>query len=83
MPLLFNSFLYVESRPNSHEVNDGFDHLIMHALSCTLESEDQSVMGYGHICFGSLDQVMNDDELGCHSEGKTPRKGGLEGSSSG
>ena len=70
MPLLFNSFLYVESRPNSHEVNDGFDHLIMHALSCTLESEDKSVMGYGHICFGSLNEVINDVDLVCLGEDK-------------
>ena len=61
----------VESRANSHEVSDGFDHLIMHALSCTLESEDESAMGCGHICFGSLDQVMNDDELVCLKEAKS------------
>ena len=70
----------VESRANSHEVSDGFDHLTMHALSCTLESEDESVMGYGHICFGSLDQVMNDDELMCRfKEAKTRRMNGFEG----
>ena len=71
----------VESSANSHEVSDEFDHLIMHALSCTLESEDESFMGYGHICFGSLDQVMNDDELVCFNDGKARSLGIFEGCS--
>ena len=37
--------------------------MIAHVLSCTLESEDESVMSYGSICFRSLNKVMNDDEL--------------------
>ena len=56
----------------------GFDHLIIHALSCTLESENESVMGYGHICFGSLDQVINDNELVSLNEGKARNLGALE-----
>ena len=73
-------FQAVESRAISHEVSDGFDHLIMHAPSCALESKDESVMGYGHICLGSLDQVMNDDELMCRlKEVKTRRMEGFEG----
>ena len=55
----------------------------MHALSCTLKRKDESVMGYGHICFGSLDQVMNDDELGCLNEAKTRGSWRFEARSSG
>ena len=51
----------------------------MHALSCNFESEDESVNGYGHICFGSLDQVKNDDELMCLNDGKARSLGSLEG----
>ena len=54
----------------------------MHALSCTLESEDGSFMRYGHICFGSLDQVMNDDELVCFNDGKAQSLGSFKGSTS-
>ena len=61
--ILINNTYYVELRAKSHEIGDGIDHLVAHALSCTLESEDESVMGYGSICFGSLNEVMNDDEL--------------------
>ena len=42
----------------------------MHALSCTLESEDESVMGYGDICIGSLNEVINDVDLVCLGEDK-------------
>ena len=63
----------VESKPNSHEVGDGFDHLIMHALSCTIKSEDESVTGYRSICFGSLNEVMDEDDLVCLNVEKTRR----------
>ena len=53
----------VESRPNSHEVGDGFHHLVAHALSCTLESEDMSIMGYGGLRFVSLDEVIKVEDL--------------------
>ena len=46
----------------------------MHALSCTRESEDEIVMGYESICFGPLNEVMNDDVLVCHGEDKAQVK---------
>ena len=72
---------FVESRTNSHAVSDGFDHLIKHALSCNFERKDESVNGYGHICFGSLDQGINHDELMCLNDGKARSLGSLEGCS--
>ena len=46
----------VESRTNSHEFGDAFDHLVVHVLFCTFERKDVSVMGYGGLKFGSLDK---------------------------
>ncbi|CAO2832275.1 unnamed protein product [Amaranthus hypochondriacus] len=53
----------VEASPNSRDVDDDFEHLVAHALSYTIESEDESIMGYGHIRFGTLNEVINDDKL--------------------
>ena len=56
--------IFVESRANSHEIGDRFDHLIAHALSFTLKSEDVRDMSYGRLRFGSLDEVIKVDDLG-------------------
>ena len=74
---------YVESRPNSHDFGDRFDLLIAHALSCTLESEDVRDMSYEGLRFGSPDEVIKMDGLGCLNEAKTRRSWRFEGSSSG
>ena len=68
--MLFEHLEFVESRPNSHDYGDGFDHLIAHALSCTLENEDVRDMSYGGLRFGSLDEVIKVDDFGCLNEGK-------------
>jgi hypothetical protein len=52
----------VESRANSHDHDDGFDHLVAHALACTLEDDVVCAKEYGSICFGSLDEVMTSDD---------------------
>ena len=57
--------------------------MITHALSCTLESEDVKDMSYGGLRFGSLDEVIKVDDLGCPNEGKARGLGGLEDCSSG
>ena len=36
----------VKLRVNFYNFGDEFNHLVAHALSCTFESEDVSVMGY-------------------------------------
>ena len=49
--------------------------MVAHTLSCTLKSEDVSVMSYGGLRFGSLDEVIKEDDLVClddHNE--VPKK---------
>ena len=53
--------LFVESRAISHDFGNGFDHLVVHTLSCTIE-DDVFPKEYESICFGSLNDV-NDDDL--------------------
>ena len=66
-----------------HDISDGFDHLIAHALSCTFKSEDVRDTSYGGLRFGSLDEVMKVNDLGCLNEGKTRILEGFENCSSG
>ena len=61
----------VESSSNSHDLGDGFDLLVVHALSCTIEDDVVCAKEYGSICFGSLDEVIKVDDLGCLNEAKT------------
>ena len=42
----------VESRPNSHDHGDRFDHLVTHALFCTFEDDVLCAKEFGSICFG-------------------------------
>ena len=49
--------------PKSHAIGEDFEHLIAHALSYTLESEDVSAMEYGGLKFGSLDEVIKVEDL--------------------
>ena len=37
--------------------------MVVHTLSCTLESENVSIMGYGGLSFGSLDEMIKVDGL--------------------
>ena len=55
--------------PKSQAIGEEFKHLITHALSYTLESEDVSVMGYGGLKLGSLDEVIKVEDLVCFNEG--------------
>ena len=47
-----------------------FDHLVAYSLACTFENEVVSAKKYGSLCFGSLNEVINDDDLICLDEGK-------------
>ena len=58
------------SSSKSHLDGGEFDHLVAYSLAWTFENEVVSAKNYESICFGSLDQVMNDDELVCLNEGK-------------
>ena len=60
----------VDSRADSRNIDDDFEHLIAHAMPCTLESGVGCAMGYGVLRFGSLDEVIDGDALGCFNKGK-------------
>ena len=73
----------VEARANSNNIDDGFEHLVAHAISRTLESGAECTMGSGVLRFGSLDQVFDDDDLKkfmkgleCLDQGKARMKEG-------
>ena len=53
-----------------------------HTLSCTIKDE-VCAKEYESIYFGSFDEVIKVDALGCLNEGKARRLEGLEGGSSG
>ena len=67
------SILFVESRANPHDLGDGFDHLVAHTLSCTIEDEVVCAKKYGSIYFGSFDEVSIGDDLGCLNEANIRR----------
>ena len=72
----------VESSLKSQHDGGEFDHLVAYSLACTFENKIVSARKYDGICFGSLDQVMNDDELMCClKDAKTRRMEGFEGCS--
>ena len=50
-------------------------------MSCTLDSGVGCGMGYGVVRFGSLDELIDGDDLRCLSEGKARGLGPLEGCS--
>ena len=63
----------MNQEPISRNIDDDFEHLVAHVMSCTLESDAEYTMGYG------MNEVINDDDLGCLSEGKVRSLGGFEG----
>ena len=72
--------VYVEGRANSYNIEDDFEHLVAHAMSCTLESG--VVLGNGVLRFESLHQVFNDDDfkrfeqgMECLDQGKARGEG--------
>ena len=54
---------FVESRVNFHDLGDGFNPLIAHALFCTIKDEVVCAKEYGNIRFGSLDEVIKVNRL--------------------
>ena len=54
---------FVRARANSHNNGGDFDHLVAYSMACTLESVKVCVMEYGTISFGSLDEVIDVDDL--------------------
>ena len=60
----------VESSSKSHLDGGEFDHLVAYSLACTFENKVVSARKYGSLCFGSLNKVINDDDLICLDKGK-------------
>ena len=63
----------IVSSSKSHLDGGEFDHLVAYSLACTFENDSVCAKGYGSIWFGSLNEVMDEDELECLNEGKTRR----------
>ena len=68
----------VESRAHSHDIGDSFDHLVAHSLSCTIKNDGVYEKEYESIYFGSLNEVINDDDLECFDKGYGVLKKGAE-----
>ena len=68
----------VKLRVNSYEIGNAFDHLVAHAQSCTIEDDGVCEKDYRSICFGSLNKVINDDDLECFDKGYRVLKKGVE-----
>lgn len=51
--------------PKSHNVGGEFDHPVTYPMACTFENEDLGAMEYGRIRFGSLNEMINDDDFEC------------------
>ena len=48
--------------------------ILLNTQWLTIENDDECAMEYGSICFGSLNEVINDDDLVCLGEGKAQVK---------
>ena len=66
------------SSSKSHLNGGEFNHLVAYYLACTFENEVMNAKKYGCICFGSLNEVIDEDDLECLNEGKARRLGGFE-----
>lgn len=50
---------------------DRGEYLVAYSLACTFENDNVCAKGFGSICFGSLNEVIDEDDLECLNEGKT------------
>ena len=51
--------------PKSPCVEDDYDHLIVHVLSCTLQKDDKYTRKYGRLNFVSIHEVIKGKKLEC------------------
>ena len=68
----------VVSSSKSHLDGGEFDHLVAYSLSYTFENEVMSAKKYESIYFGSLNEMINEDDLECLNERKARRLEGFE-----
>ena len=73
----------VESSSKSHLDGSQFDHHVAYSLACTFENEVVSAKKYRSLCFRSINEVIDGDDLGRLNEAKTRRMGGIKESSIG
>ena len=72
----------VVSSLKSQAIGEEFDHLIPHALSCTFESKDVSIMTYKGLKFESLDEMIKVEDWVCFDDCKgMPKEACLSGPS--
>ena len=55
----------VESSSKLYLDGGEFDHLVAYSLVCMFENEIMSVRKYESICFGSINEVIDEDGLEC------------------
>ena len=48
------TLVIIQWRVDLHLVDDDFEHLVAHVMSCTFESDVRCAMGYGVLRFGHL-----------------------------
>ena len=68
----------VESSTKSHLDRGEIDHLVAYSLACTFESKVVSARKYEGICFGSINEVIDGDNLECLNDEEERRLEGLE-----
>ena len=61
----------VEPSSKSHFDGGEFDHLVAYSLACTIESDVVSARKYESISFGSINEVIDGDDLGWLDEAKS------------
>ena len=71
----------VESSPKSLHDGGEFDHLVAYSLACTFENEVVSATKYESLCFGSIIEVIDEDDLKCLKVENTQRMKGIQGCS--
>lgn len=76
--ILLSSIHPIKASVDSHNIEDDFDHLVAHVMSCTLESGVGCAMGNRMLRFRSLDEVINVDDLEFFDKGYGLLKIGIE-----
>ena len=54
----------INASTNIHDNDINFNHIIEHALSCTLEESDEDVSTESGLRFGMINEVINMEHVG-------------------
>ena len=77
------TYISIESSLKSQYDGGEFDYLVTYSLACMFENEVVSTRKYESICFGSINEVIDEDDLEYLNVEKTRRMGGIEEGSTG